>query len=474
MEEEDLHWLYIFHYWINETTPKLELKESEKKYLHSDEYVFKNQLVFSIIEYCKKLGLKPFQEETREIFNKFDELRIDSLEGIYGNDFLNESSDSKHTKKYKFNLKQYLKDAERPPHIYDKDSLKTAVLSYLKSPIRNTYLDRFYLFHIIDSEIKEFYSNSNYGTRVNFTYNQLRTGLTNNDAKNVVTDPAMSYSTTYGMLGFILFVLPFSINILNNNFFNSNLLSKFYEYFYENIQIIFITYLTVFIIAIYNYINTRNFYKEFKFYETQTFKLEKNITTLITNILDQQNIISVRKLEKDIQKIQDNDSKIANIHFPHTLDVLLDDIKKRDVTTLPKYGLLSFDDQYFEDIEKLKFNAENFYRNYYETWTTLEPSHYLSLFVIEEYFRNENERILNEHFKYVSIPSKINKNKKLSIKNFDKLLDKKLATLQVSSFFHPFGNKSLKYFEQKKIISIKDDYIYERNFPKILYRTTIY
>ena len=54
MKEEDLHWIYIFHYWLGQSKPKFENKEDEKKYLGSDEYVFKNQLVFSIIEYCKK------------------------------------------------------------------------------------------------------------------------------------------------------------------------------------------------------------------------------------------------------------------------------------------------------------------------------------------------------------------------------------------------------------------------------------
>ena len=87
MKEEDLHWVYIFKYWIGKSNPKFETKENEKEYLQSDEYVFRNQLVFSIIEYCKKLGLKPFQVKTEEVLNEFDALRIDSLEGIHGSSF---------------------------------------------------------------------------------------------------------------------------------------------------------------------------------------------------------------------------------------------------------------------------------------------------------------------------------------------------------------------------------------------------
>ena len=81
---------------------------------------------------------------------------------------------------------------------------------------------------------------------------------------------------------------------------------------------------------------------------------------------------------------------------------------------------------------------------------------------------------MDENFKYVRTPSKINKNKKLSIENFNILFDEKLAKLQASIIFSHYTDKELKYLERKKIISIKEDYIYERNFPKVLYRTLVY
>ena len=166
MEEEDLHWLYIFHYWVAKKEPKFENQEDKKKYHLSDEYVFYNQLVFSIIEYCKKLGLKPFQEESEEVFHKFDQLMYDSIDGI---SYYQKDSYSRHIIKRNFQLTKYLDEAEKPPHEYNYSTFKIALILYLQSPIRNSYLDRFYLFHIIDNEIKEFYSGSNYGTRVKFS-----------------------------------------------------------------------------------------------------------------------------------------------------------------------------------------------------------------------------------------------------------------------------------------------------------------
>ena len=100
--------------------------------------------------------------------------------------------------------------------------LKTALFLYLQSPIRNTYLDRFYLFHIIDNEIKEFYSVSNYATYDQLSYNHLRTGLINNKK---IEHPGKHYSTVFSLWGLILFIFPYLIDILNNHFFNSNLLS---------------------------------------------------------------------------------------------------------------------------------------------------------------------------------------------------------------------------------------------------------
>ena len=50
-------------------------------------------------------------------------------------------------------------------------------------------------------------------------------------------------------------------------------------YIYENIHIIFIAYITCIFIKIFDYVNLKNLYKEFKLYQTQVVKLDKNITT---------------------------------------------------------------------------------------------------------------------------------------------------------------------------------------------------
>lgn len=461
MKEEDLHWIYIFHYWLGQSKPKFENKEDEEKYLQSDEYVFKNQLVFSIIEYCKIKGLKPFEEESSEIFNKFNliiDLSIDGIKG-YG---------SNHNIRRNFVLREYLDEAEKSSHSYDYDSLQNALISYLESPIRNTYLDRFYLFHLIDIEVKEFYSGTNHTTSFGLSYNQLRTGLIGNKK---IRNPSDNYAQTYALFGLILFVIPFLINILNNQFFNLNLLSTFYEYFYENLQIIFITYVTIFIISIYNYISDKDTYKKIELYQTQISKIDRSIVLLIMNILDQDNFVSVRELKKDIQKTQDNENSIYNITFPHLLHVLLEDIEKRGITTLPQYGIQCFQEQYYEDVKYIEFNAQNFYRSNDKAMTTLFPSYYLTLFVILEYFRNQE---IKEIKKSESV-FKETKIIKLSTKKFIVLLRKKIFKLEASSFFYNNDyDKELKFLQRKEIISIKEDYIYERNFPKTLFQTDIY
>ena len=184
------------------------------------------------------------------------------------------------------------------------------------------------------------------------------------------------YAKSYGQLGFILFVIPFLINILNNHFFNLNLLSTFYEYFYENLPIIFITYVTIFIISIYSYISEKDIYKKIELYQTQISKIDRSIVLLIMNILDQDNFVSVRKLKKDIQKTQDNENSIQNITFSHLLHVLLEDIEKRGITTLPQYGIRCFQVQYYEDVKYIEFNAQNFYKSFSKDWTMLEPSYF--------------------------------------------------------------------------------------------------
>ena len=66
---------------------------------------------------------------------------------------------------------------------------------------------------------------------------------------------------------------------------------------------------------------------------------------------------------------------------------------------------------------------------------------------------------------------------KLSVKHFYTLIRAKLSNLEASSipldyFFKENGDKELRYLEQKQIITIRKDYIYEQIFQKILCEAT--